>query len=88
MPSRAIYDFDRGMVTMDDAEYLLALQRAVCDLISLAKENGLNDVVVVNQAKELIRCRVLRCGLAGACNGIGGVNYPCPLKRGEHAANR
>lgn len=59
---------------------LLALQRALCALIHLAKDNGLNDDTDVNEAKELIRCRVLGCGLAGACDGVGGAQYPCPLK--------
>jgi hypothetical protein len=112
---RRIVDFDRGVVIMDEDEYLrtvqrswrdlirvaeangladdsvvtqaraqskdvLTLQRALCALIHLAKANGLNDEIIVNQAKELIRCRVLNCGLAGACDGIGGDQYPCPLK--------
>ena len=59
---------------------LLTRQRALCSLIHLAKDNGLNDDIAVNQAKELIRCRVLGCGLAGACDGVGGDQYPCPLK--------
>lgn len=113
--NRRIVDFDRGVVIMDEDEYLrtvlcsqhdlirvaeanglaadpvvtrakaesqdvLTLQRALCALIHLAKDNGLNDDITVNQAKELIRCRVLGCGLAGACNGVGGDQYPCPLK--------
>lgn len=59
---------------------LLTLQRALCALIHLAKDNGLNDNAAVNEAKELIRCRVLDCGLAGACDGVGSDRYPCPLK--------
>ncbi len=61
-------------------EDLLTRQRALCDLIHLAKDNGLNDNININQAKELIRCRVLRCGLVGACDGVGAGQYPCPLK--------
>lgn len=115
MTLRRICTYDRGIVIMDDDEYLrtvqrflrglilvaeahglandpvvmcaktegtdlLTLQRALCALIHLAKGNGLNDNVDVNEAKELIRCRVLGCGLAGACDGVGGGRYPCPLK--------
>lgn len=59
---------------------LLAIQRSLCALIHLAKDNGLNGNLDVNEAKELIRCRVLACGRAGACNGVGTDQYPCPLK--------
>jgi hypothetical protein len=59
---------------------LLTLQRSLCALIHLAKDNGLNNDVDVNEAKELIRCRVLGCGRAGACDGVGISLYPCPLK--------
>lgn len=59
---------------------LLTLQRALCALIHLAKTHGLNNNPTVNAAKELIRCRVLGCGLAGACDGVGSSQYPCPLK--------
>ena len=59
---------------------LLTLQQSLCALIHLAKDNGLNSNVDVNEAKELIRCRVLGCGRAGACDGIGNSLYPCPLK--------
>jgi hypothetical protein len=73
---------DDPVVTRAKAETddLLTRQRALCALIHLAKDNGLNDDIAVNQAKELIRCRVLHCGLAGACDGIGIDQYPCPLK--------
>lgn len=80
MTTRHICTYDRGTVVMDDNEYLRALQRALCMLIHLAKNNGLNGNTDVNEAKELIRCRVLGCGLAGACDGVGGSQYPCPLK--------
>lgn len=62
------------------SEDLLAHQRALLALIDLAKAHGLNDNLDVNEAKELIRCRVLGCGLAGACDGAGSKQYPCPLK--------
>ena len=115
MTLRRICTYDRGVIVMDDDEYLrtvqrfvrvlilvaetnglandpvvtraraedtdlLTLQRALCALIHLAKDNGLNDNVDVNEAKELIRCRVLGCGSRGACDGVGGGQYPCPLK--------
>lgn len=115
MTLRRIVDFERGVVLMDEGEYLrtvqhslrdliriveanglaadpvvtkakaqiddlLTRQRALCALIHLAKDNGLNDDIDVNQAKELIRCRVLNCGLAGACDGVGIGMCPCPLK--------
>ncbi len=115
---RRIVDFDRGVVPMDEDEYLrtvlrslrdlirvaegygladdpvvtqakaenenlLTHQRALCSLIHLAKDNGLNDDIAVSQAKELIRCRVLHCDLAGACDGVGIEQYPCPLKEGR-----
>jgi hypothetical protein len=110
-----ICTYDRGIVIMDDDEYLrtvlrfqralvhvaetngladdpvvarakvestdlLTLQQSLCALIHLAKDNGLNNDVDVNEAKELIRCRVLDCGHAGACDGVGSSLYPCPLK--------
>ena len=73
---------DDPVVTRAKAESkdLLTHQRALCALIHIAKDNGLNDDITVNQAKELIRCRVLSCGLAGACDGVGLGPYPCPLK--------
>lgn len=73
---------DPAVARAKDAESadLLTHQRALCALIHLAKDNGLNGNTAVNEAKELIRCRVLSCGLAGACDGIGGDQYPCPLK--------
>jgi hypothetical protein len=115
MTLRRICTYDRGIVVMDDDEYLravlrfqrvlvyvaeanglgsdpavvrakvestdlLTLQRSLCALIHLAKNNGLSSDVDVNEAKELIRCRVLNCGHAGACDGIGSDQYPCPLK--------
>jgi hypothetical protein len=83
MTLRHIVDFDRGVIVMNEDEYLLALQRALCTLIHLAKDNDLNADSTVNQAKELIRCRVLGCGLAGACDGVGSDQYPCPLKEGQ-----
>ena len=75
---------DAPVVTRAKAEGgdLLTHQRALCALIHLAKDNGLNDDSAVNQAKELIRCRVLGCGLAGACDGEGLGQHPCPLKEG------
>jgi hypothetical protein len=96
MTLRRIVDFERGVVVMDEDEYRLALQRSLCALIHLAKGNGLNDNIAVNQAKELIRCRVLGCGLGGACDGVGSDQYPCPLavvdkaaaKRGAHDDRR
>lgn len=78
---RQIVDLDRGLVDMDDGDYLKALQRSLCDLIQLAKDSDLNSHPAVRQAKELIRCRVLDCGLAGACNGVGLETAPCPLRR-------
>jgi hypothetical protein len=66
---------------MEDAEYTLYLQRSVCDLIHLAKRNGLNGAPELEQGKELIRCLVLACGLGGACNGEARDQYPCPLAR-------
>lgn len=71
-----IYVDGKGVVVMSGAEYLLACQRAILALIMAAKDHGLNDLRVVNAAKELIRCRVLECGSAGACNGEG----RCPLR--------
>jgi hypothetical protein len=70
---------------MNEDEYLLALQRSLLALIKLAKAHSLEDravVEIVGQAEELIRCRVLDCGNAGACTGVGTDQYPCPL-RGE-----
>jgi hypothetical protein len=62
---------------------VLEHQRALFGLIDLAKDNGLNGNDDVNEAKELIRCRVLGCGLAGACNGgHGDVGQRCPLWEG------
>ena len=118
MTLRRICTYDRGIVVMDDDEYLrtvlrfqrilvhvaetnglardpvvtrakiespdlLTLQRSLCALIHLAKNNGLNNNIDVNEAKELIRCRVLNCGHAGACDGIGSDQYPCPLKENQ-----
>jgi len=63
-----------------EGQDLRAHQQALFALIDLAKSRGLNERYDVNEAKELIRCRVLGCGLAGACNGVGIDLYPCPLK--------
>lgn len=60
--------------------YVRHLQRAVLDLILIAKAVGLNEHAKVNEAKELIRCRVLQCGMAGACTGRGVDPYVCPLR--------
>lgn len=79
---RAIYDVEQcAMVEVDEATYLRMLKRSLCDLIHLAKDNGLNDTPQLHQAKELIRCRVQECGLAGACDGVGSRDYPCPIAR-------
>lgn len=60
---------------------VLELRRAVFELIELARAAGHNDRSEVVAAKELIRCIVQGCGLAGACDGTGTDNYPCPLRR-------
>lgn len=78
---RVIVDFEHGVISVDEAEYTHRLQRSVFELIELAKQHGLNDNTQVNQAKELIRCRVLGCGMAGACDGQGGDHHPCPLRK-------
>lgn len=76
-----IVDVDGQLVAMTDSAYLLALQRSLLALIELAKANGLNSENEVRNAKELIRCRVLQCGMAGACNGDG--LGRCPLRRSK-----
>jgi hypothetical protein len=72
--------------TKAESTDLLTLQRSLCALIQLAKANGLNDNEDVNEAKELIRCSVLGCGSAGACDGVGTGRYPCPLREDHSGA--
>lgn len=64
---------------LTEAQYLLALQRSLLAMIEIAKESGARYRAEVAEAKELIRCRVLGCGLGGACDGKGESGYPCPL---------
>lgn len=62
--------------------YVRELQRALFRLIDLASTAGYRTTHAVTEAKELIRCARLECGLGGACDGHGGKQYPCPLKIG------
>lgn len=57
----------------------LKLKQALFKLIELSKDAGHNGHDAVREAKELIRCRVQGCGNAGACNGHGSREHPCPL---------
>lgn len=54
--------------------------RALLDLIELATALGHDADDRVREAKEVIRCSVTGCGNAGACDGIGSRQYPCPVK--------
>lgn len=72
------------VVEWDNDRYILELQRSVLELINVAKEHDENGHPAVDHAKELIRCRVLQCGLGGACSGQGSREYPCPLRRDLH----
>lgn len=57
--------------------YVVELQTMLRKVIELAKRDY---HPTIREAKELIRCRVTGCGLAGACHGGGTKEYPCPLK--------
>jgi hypothetical protein len=69
------------MGVYDSGDYVRELQRAILALTVLATERGLAADPRVRVAKELVRCSALGCGLGGACDGKGGITYPCPLKR-------
>lgn len=55
------------------------LSAALLSLIELCAASGLDGHADVHYAKGLIRCDITGCGLAGACDGRGSEQYPCPL---------
>lgn len=70
--------FADGATSRD--EEILELRRALFALAEAAVENGMEAFWQVRGAKELLRCVRQECGLAGACDGRGTDESPCPLR--------